>query len=37
MVIPGVDLALILPEFILETAQRSDIVEGMDVAGDQLR
>ena len=28
MVIPGVDLALILPEFVLEMAQRSDIVEG---------
>src|SRR6476646_1674007 len=26
MVIPGIDLALILPEFILEMAQRSDIV-----------
>src|SRR3954452_23765451 len=29
MVIPGIDLALVLSELVLEMAQRSDIVEGM--------
>src|SRR5262249_14350119 len=37
VVIPGVDLGLVLTELVLEVAQRTRIVERMDVAGDQLR
>src|SRR5262245_6456895 len=37
VVIPGVDLGLVLTELVLEVAQRSHIVERMDVAGDHLR
>ena len=35
--IPGVDRALLLVHLALEIAQRADIVERMDIAGDDLR
>src|SRR5215471_4895694 len=36
VVIPGVDLGLVLTKLVLEVAQRSHIVERVDVAGDHL-
>ncbi len=36
VVIPGVDLGLLMLERVLQIAQRADIVERMDIAGDDL-
>ena len=37
MTIPGVDLGLVLPELTLEIAQWCQIVERVNIAGDELR
>ena len=36
MMVPGVDRTLLLVHFALEVTQRSDIVERMDIAGDDV-
>ena len=37
MVIPGIDRRLLLLQLMLEVAQRRDVIDRVDVAGDDLR